>query len=72
MIRVAYEIQCDTCNDVEHFDAGAITPKQIKDAAKKAGWTRRKGDKNKILDVCKGCTKTLEHAKLRGSAFRSW
>jgi hypothetical protein len=73
VIRPSFEIMCDidTCLDVQHLDAGATTPQQILTAAKAAGWTRRKLN-GKLIDVCNHCTKALEHAKLRGSEFRSW
>lgn len=73
MLRISYEIMCDCegCLDVEHLNAGAVTAKQMRDAAKKAGWVRRKLN-GKVFDVCPKCIKKLEHALLRGSEFRAW
>jgi len=64
MLRVTYEVMCDGCLDVEHLDAGAVTGKQIRDAAKNAGWTRRKLGGN-LVDLCADCTKKTNHALSR-------
>lgn len=70
-IRALYEVMCNACGESEHLDAGAVSPKQMRDAAKAKGWKRRRHE-GKVLDICPHCLKKLAHAKLPGALLREW
>lgn len=70
MIRRVPDIACDACgNWVGDFDDESDAG--IRRQAGARGWRRRKHE-GKLIDLCPACVKALDHAKLRGSAFRVW